>query len=90
MRFHADSSVLKALKNNKQLTLVGPNIGSAYWPVDAELKSDYARAVNWGEATHIQNPICYDFHWNPRGEGWFGVIVVDEKRHVLYAYGGLL
>jgi hypothetical protein len=84
-------AVIRAMKRNKALPVHGPTDDPNMLPQNDWIrKSEYAKAVGWGDVVRLKQPEYYDFPSNPPGTGWTGALVVDRKRKLIYIYGELL
>ncbi|MBI3923552.1 MAG: hypothetical protein HY318_19190, partial [Armatimonadetes bacterium] len=95
MRSEVDDpkQVILAMEGNPKLTLVGSDECSRdeYYPSgDVVFADRYATSVDWADVFQIKKPYCYRFTWSPPNQGWYGILVVDEKNRTVYAQGGLL
>ena len=91
IRFHSTNvhRTFAAILSNTALSISGP--GSAADAVPMDRKADrYAAAVGWGDLDKAIKPEYYSYCWNPQGQGWFGIIVVDRQQGDFYVNGGLL
>ena len=91
MRFRATDAVINSLTNNGMVNVEPTN--SSATQENLAPRDDYndidQRKVSWHEVSLIEKPEHYEFDSlspNRQAGWWYGFIIVDRKRHLVYLH----